>query len=233
MAFVPALALSPSTQIAPVVASSSRTQPAARGTSAGVPSHAESFPEYSGFRRVAGVRQFEASTSRSFEASRAFEVVCDAGKKKPKKDASAAREKILAVPPSPEEETVYELKPHFSEIVGASFATLSIIGAPLLIGAISRQLWVRYKITNRRVTVVSGFQGKDRFDVSYPNIENIRYVQKALGSCADMVVCVRGGGKIELRAVPNWKEVFDYIMTKVPEEVRQESGVFGSKNFST
>mmetsp|Transcript_19787 Transcript_19787/g.34056 ORF Transcript_19787/g.34056 Transcript_19787/m.34056 type:complete len:238 (-) Transcript_19787:1195-1908(-) len=189
--------------------------------------------------------QFYSSGSSSFRgtrslrvvyADRSFEsthlIVCKQDDRVSKREArkEKLKETLVAVPPSPKETTVYELRPHWSELIGASFAAVSIIGLPLLVGALSRQAWVRYIITDRRITVTGGFRGQDRFDVSYPMITKVVYVKKSLGACADVVMTVKGGGKVEMRAVPDFDEVFKYIMSKVPEGVIADSGLLTAAN---
>eukprot|EP00276_Gloeochaete_wittrockiana_P008316 CAMPEP_0184658578 /NCGR_PEP_ID=MMETSP0308-20130426/26030_1 /TAXON_ID=38269 /ORGANISM="Gloeochaete witrockiana, Strain SAG 46.84" /LENGTH=236 /DNA_ID=CAMNT_0027097689 /DNA_START=42 /DNA_END=752 /DNA_ORIENTATION=+ len=156
-------------------------------------------------------------------------VVCEAPRNKKGKESKESiadrfKQKNFAVAPTVEEKNVFELKPHFTEVLGGAAAAISVVGAPILLGALSRQAWVRYNISDRRVTVMSGFMGKERFDVSYPNIEKLVYVKKGFGTCADIVLSVKGGAKVELRSCPNYEAVISFILSQMDEDARADTG---------
>jgi nitrogen fixation protein len=85
----------------------------------------------------------------------------------------------------------------------------------LAVGAIVRALWLRYRITNRRITVTGGWQGRDRTDIIYSEIVKIVKVPRGLGFWGDMVLTLRDGSRLELRAVPKFREIYDYINEKI------------------
>jgi hypothetical protein len=57
------------------------------------------------------------------------------------------------------EEVYYEGGPHIGDLIINVLIGLTLIGLPLAVGAIVRALWLRYRITNRRITVTGGWQG--------------------------------------------------------------------------
>lgn len=55
------------------------------------------------------------------------------------------------------EEVFFEGGPHIGDLVLNSFIGLTVVGLPLFVGALVRRLWVHYRITNRRITVIGGW----------------------------------------------------------------------------
>ncbi|BAY34340.1 hypothetical protein NIES37_00260 [Tolypothrix tenuis PCC 7101] len=113
------------------------------------------------------------------------------------------------------EEIYYEGGPHVGDLILNLLFGLTVIGIPLTVGAIVRALWLRYRITDRRVTVIGGWMGRDRTDVIYAEIVKIVKVPRAIGLWGDMVVTLRNGSRLEMRAIPNFREVYEYINERV------------------
>lgn len=123
------------------------------------------------------------------------------------------------------EDVYFEGPPHVGDLILNLLLGLTVICLPLTVGAIVRSLWLRYRITNRRVTVTGGWLGRDRSDVVYSQITNVVSVSRDIGLWGDMVVTLKNGSKLELRAVPRFREVAAYIQeqaglnAKVPAAV--------------
>lgn len=113
------------------------------------------------------------------------------------------------------EEIYYEGGPHIGDLIINLLIGLTLIGLPLAVGAIVRALWLRYRITNRRITVTGGWRGGDRTDIIYSEIVNIAKVPRGIGLWGDMVLTLRDGSRLELRAVPKFRETYEYIQEKV------------------
>ena len=113
------------------------------------------------------------------------------------------------------EEVYYEGGPHIGDLIINILIGLTVIGLPLAVGAIVRAMWLRYRITNRRVSVTGGWMGRDRSDIIYSEIVDIKKVPRGLGFWGDMVVTLRDGSRLELRAIPKFREIYDYISEKV------------------
>ncbi len=113
------------------------------------------------------------------------------------------------------EEVFYEGGPHIGDLILNILIGLTIIGLPLAVGAIVRALWLRYRITNRRISVTGGWMGRDRSDIIYSEIVDIKKVSRGIGLWGDMVVTLRDGSRLELRAIPKYREMYDYINDKV------------------
>lgn len=113
------------------------------------------------------------------------------------------------------EEVYYEGGPHIGDLIINVLIGLTLIGLPLAVGAIVRALWLRYRITNRRITVTGGWQGRDRTDIMYSEIVKIAKVPRGIGFWGDMVLTLRDGSRLELRAVPKFRDINEYINEKV------------------
>jgi len=116
------------------------------------------------------------------------------------------------------EETFYEGGPHWGDLVVNILLGLTVVFLPLTIGAIVREIWLRYKITDRRISVTGGWMGKDRTDIIYSEITRITKMPRGIGLWGDIVVTLRDKSRLELRAIPNFREIHDYIAEKVAEK---------------
>ena len=63
----------------------------------------------------------------------------------------------------------YEGPPDKSEIFLPALSIFTIIGIVPFISALSRQAWVRYKFTSRRLSIQSGVGGKQQTEIIYPD----------------------------------------------------------------
>ena len=122
------------------------------------------------------------------------------------------------------EEVYYEGGPHIGDLIINLLIGLTLIGLPLAVGAIVRALWLRYRITNRRISVTGGWMGRDRTDIIYSEIVKIVKVARGIGLWGDMVVTLRNGSRLELRAVPRYLQIYDYINEKVAAKNPKVSG---------
>lgn len=121
------------------------------------------------------------------------------------------------------EEIFVETPPAWIEVIVPALSIFTVIGIIPFIGSVARQLWVRYKFTTRRVSISSGFQGKDQTEIIYRDISKVVYVRRSAGT-GDMVLELKDGAKVELRTVPDLVKVFDFIMTKVDDAAKEVSG---------
>lgn len=125
------------------------------------------------------------------------------------------------------EDVFYEGGPHIGDLIINSLLAFTVICIPLTIGAITRALWLRYRITNRRISVTGGWQGRDRTDIIYSEIRKIVTVPRGIGLWGDMVVTLKDGSRLELRAMPRFREVYDYINEKISPHAQAVSGAVG------
>lgn len=122
------------------------------------------------------------------------------------------------------EEVFYDGGPHKGDLILNLLVGLTIVGIPLAVGAIVRALWLRYRITNRRISITSGWMGQDRTDVVYTEITEVIKVSRGLGFWGDMVIVLKNGSRLELRAVPKFREIDAYINEKLSEAAQKTGG---------
>jgi Bacterial PH domain len=113
------------------------------------------------------------------------------------------------------EEVYYEGGPHVGDLITSILIGFTVLGIPLAVGSIVRALWLRFRITDRRISVTGGWQGRDRNDVIYSEIVKVVTVPRGFGLWGDMVLTLRNGTRIEMRSVPNFREVYDYINERI------------------
>ncbi|MFM7602105.1 MAG: PH domain-containing protein [Pseudanabaena sp.] len=127
------------------------------------------------------------------------------------------------------EEVYYEGAPHIGDLIISLIMSIFVITIPFGIAAIARALWVRYRITNRRITVTGGWRGQTRTDVVYAEIAKIVTVPRGLGSWGDMVLTLKDGSRLELKSLPKFRETYEYIESKLSLKAQDISGAIGGK----
>ena len=115
-----------------------------------------------------------------------------------------------------QESVFYEGGPAKGDLVFNLLLGLTLIGIPFAVGAIVRALWLRFRITSRRIEVNGGCLGRDPTQVVYSQIREVRSVPRGFGLWGDMVLVLNDGSKLEMRSVPGCRELETYI-----EERRQ------------
>ena len=116
---------------------------------------------------------------------------------------------------SPNEKVFYEGGPANGDLIINLLAGITLIGLPFTFGALVRALWVRYKITTRRISVTGGWLGRDKTQIVYSQISEIRAIPRGLGSYGDMVLVLKDGARLEMRSLPNFRETESYILEKL------------------
>lgn len=126
------------------------------------------------------------------------------------------------------EEVYFEGGPHIGDLIFNLLLGFTVICLPLTVGAIVRALWLRYRITDRRISITGGWMGRDRSDVIYSEIAKIVTVPRGLGLWGDMVITLKDGSRLELRALPKFREIYDFINGKLTSKAKQVSGPIGN-----
>lgn len=125
------------------------------------------------------------------------------------------------------EEVYYEGGPHIGDLILNGLLAFTVVCIPLTIGALVRALWLRYRITNRRISVTGGWMGRTRSDIIYSEVRSVVTVPRGLGAWGDMVVTLKDGNKLELRALPNFRDIATYINEKLSTKAKAVSGAAG------
>ena len=109
------------------------------------------------------------------------------------------------------EESFFEGGPAKSDLIINLLAGFTLLGLPFTFAAIVRALWLRYKITDKRITIDGGWFGKNKTQVSLTNIEEIRSIPRGFGSYGDMVLILNDGAKVEMKSIPQFREKQKFI----------------------
>ena len=113
------------------------------------------------------------------------------------------------------EEVFYAGGPARGDLITNLLFGLTLIGIPFAVGAIVRALWLRFRITSRRISVTGGWMGKDKTQVVYSQISEVRTVPRGFGAWGDMVLVLKDGARLELRSMPRFREVEAYILERI------------------
>jgi len=113
------------------------------------------------------------------------------------------------------EETIYEGGPHIGDLIINLLLGFTVICLPLTVGAVVRAIWLRYMITNRRISVTGGWMGRDRSDIIYSEIRQVVTVPRGLGLWGDMVLTLKDGSRLEMRSLPRFREIAAYVNEKI------------------
>ena len=113
------------------------------------------------------------------------------------------------------EQIFYEGGPAKGDLIINLLAGFTLIGLPFTFGALVRALWLRFVITSRRVSVTGGWLGRDKTQVVYSQIKEVRAVPRGLGSWGDMVLILKDDAKLELRSLPRFRETEKYILERI------------------
>lgn len=125
------------------------------------------------------------------------------------------------------EEVYFEGAPHVGDLITNILLGFTVICLPLTVGAIVRAIWLRYRVTDRRITVIGGWMGRDRSDIIYSEITKVVTVPRGLGAWGDMVITLKDGSRLELRAMPKFREMYDFINGKLSAKAQNASGSIG------
>ncbi len=120
------------------------------------------------------------------------------------------------------EDVYYDGGPHVGDLILGILTGLTLILIPFTVGAIVRALWLRYRITNRRVSVTGGWFGRDRSDVIYSEMVSVVSVPRGWGAWGDMVITLKNGNRLELRSVPNFRDVVSYIEQRIADKTKKD-----------
>ena len=121
------------------------------------------------------------------------------------------------------EDVYFEGGPHWGDLVLNVLLGFTIICLPFTFGSVVRALWLRFRITDRRVTVIGGWWGRDRSDVIYSEIRDVKSIPRGLGWWGDMVLTLKDGSRLEMRSLPSFRDIQKFIEDKM--EARPQSPV--------
>ena len=132
-----------------------------------------------------------------------------------------------------QENTCYEGGPAKGDLVINLLLGFTLIGLPFTIGAVVRALWLRFNITSRRISVSGGWMGRDRSQVVYSQIREVRCVPRGFGAWGDMVLVLTDGSRLEMRSLPRFREVETFILERIKARPNAGQPATASLNNST
>ncbi|RZC79859.1 hypothetical protein C5167_042431 [Papaver somniferum] len=147
--------------------------------------------------------------------------------------SSAANKPTLKTPsskPNDQESIFFDGGAHYGDLLANLILGFTLFWLPLTLAAVSRALFLRYRFTDLRVTVISGLTGQDRSDFSYKVIKDVKVVPRFIGEWGDIIITLKDGTIVDLRSVPKFREISKYVLsmagkTAVPDV--QEAGAKG------
>ena len=114
-----------------------------------------------------------------------------------------------------QEDVYYDGGPAKGDLIFNLLLGVTLIGLPFTIGAIVRAVWLRFRITSRRISVTGGWMGKEKTQVVYSHIQEVRSVSRGFGAWGDMVLVLNDGARLEMRSVPSFRETEAYILERM------------------
>jgi hypothetical protein len=112
------------------------------------------------------------------------------------------------------ENVYYEGGPHIGDLIINILLAFTVICLPLTVGAIVRAIWLRYRISDRRISVTGGWMGRDRTDIIYAEIVKVVCIPRGIGLWGDLVVTLKDNSRLEMRALPKFRDISQYIAEK-------------------
>jgi len=122
-------------------------------------------------------------------------------------------------------ETVfYEGPPSRGDLAVNVALAATVLWIPLTLAAVGRAIWVKYKFTDKRISITSTSPlNSEQTDVSYKRVEKCVAIGRGVGLWGDMVVTLDDGSKLEFRALDQFQEIRDYILQRAEEEKEAET----------
>lgn len=125
------------------------------------------------------------------------------------------------------EDVYFEGGPHIGDLILNILLGFTVICLPLTVGSIVRALWLRFRVTNRRISVTGGWRGRDRTDIIYSEIQKVVVLPRGIGLWGDMVLTLKDGSRLEMRSLPKFRELYEYINDKLTPQAQKASGSVG------
>ena len=63
--------------------------------------------------------------------------------------------------------------------------------------------------------MTGGWRGNDKTQVVYSQIKEVRTVPRGFGAWGDMVLVLKDGARLEMRSLPNFREIESFILERM------------------
>ncbi|MBE9028985.1 PH domain-containing protein [filamentous cyanobacterium LEGE 11480] len=120
------------------------------------------------------------------------------------------------------EEVYFDGGPHKGDLILGIILAFTVICIPITVGAIVRALWLRYRITDRRLSITGGWLGRTQADAIYTEIDKVIAIPRGFGGWGDIGISLLDGSTLEMRAVPNFREVAAYIEERMETKQKEK-----------
>eukprot|EP01025_Chloroclados_australasicus_P045818 TRINITY_DN5041_c0_g1_i1.p3 TRINITY_DN5041_c0_g1~~TRINITY_DN5041_c0_g1_i1.p3 ORF type:complete len:254 (+),score=40.96 TRINITY_DN5041_c0_g1_i1:111-872(+) len=113
-------------------------------------------------------------------------------------------------------ETVYfEGGPHVGDLITNVVMGATLVWIPLTIASVTRAAFVKYRFTDKRLTVTTDAPWKkEESNVAYQQVKDVQTVNRGLGLWGDMVVTLADNSKVEIRSLPQHSDLKQYILAR-------------------
>jgi len=90
---------------------------------------------------------------------------------------------------------------------------ITLVWLPLSIAAVGRGAFIKYRFTDRRISCITTAPWKsEQLDAAYQEVKDVVTIGRGIGLWGDMVITLNDGSKIEMRALPRFLEMKEYIL---------------------
>merc|ERR1719387_345627 len=135
--------------------------------------------------------------------------------KQPKEKVKGPSAATVVVP----EQTFFEGAPSITETLIPGLSLFTVVGVIPFTASLARQAWTRYKLTNKRMEIASGFQGKDVVQVTWREIVDMKWLRRYGGAAGDLVLTLKDGSKVEMRSIPEFDRNLKFIFDQAGENL--------------
>lgn len=119
----------------------------------------------------------------------------------------------------------FESGPHLGDVAVNVVLGATLIWLPLSIAAIGRAAFVKYRFTDKRISCITTAPWKnEQLDAAYQEVQDVVTIGRGVGIWGDMLVTLKDGSKIEMRAIPQHTELKEYILKRRNELSDQNGG---------
>jgi len=122
------------------------------------------------------------------------------------------------------EQVFFEGPPSITETVIPGLSLFTVVGVIPFTASLARQAWTRYKITNKRLEIASGFQGKDVVQVTWREISDMKWLRRFGGAAGDLVLTLNDGAKVEIRSMPEFDRNLKFMFDQVGDLLAADCG---------
>lgn len=116
-------------------------------------------------------------------------------------------------------ETVYfETTPHLGDLAVNVALGVTLVWLPLSFASVGRAAFVKYRFTDKRISCITSAPWQnEQLDAAYQEVKDVVTIGRGIGLWGDMVITLNNGDKIEMRALPRFIEMKEYILKRRDE----------------